>query len=326
MSKYHPPSATEFINFISKIVSPLKFKKVVVNIDEGPVLWVGDTHGFYDNITHAFELAKENSVSNLIFLGDYVDRGPLQTQTLANVAYSYAKSEGYEGSFDFLDPLFRESFPFKIIALKGNHEDIAMNRKDGFLDELIEIYGKSDLKSIIQSLELIYDHFPIMVETSWGTLGVHGGIPDLNSTNDAIKLNVMNTLRKLRIPIRNNPPSLINNDLVIAIEEFLWNDPSEKISNENIHFSKNSRGNVSKVFNQKAFNEFKENFGFNRLVRGHQSSRGSYESLWEDTLIHIFSGFPYFGKCKTPAYFLEFEDGSGKIIDHQNQTLYLIKN
>ena len=182
MSKYYPASATEFIDFVSKIVNPLKFKPVVVRIDKGPVLWVGDIHGFYDNIAHAIEMAKENSVSTLIFLGDYADRGPLQMQSLVNIAYIFAISEGYEGSFDFIDPLFQESFPFKIIALKGNHEDITVNKRYGFLSEIVEIYGNSNKKSIIQSIEIVYDHFPIIAETTWGTLGVHGGIPEFNDT------------------------------------------------------------------------------------------------------------------------------------------------
>ena len=325
MSKHHPASATEFIDFISKIINPIKFKPAVVRIDKGPVLWVGDIHGFYDNITHAIEMAKENSVSALIFLGDYVDRGPLQTQSLINIAYSFAISEGYKGSFDFIDPLFQESFPFKIIALKGNHEDIAVNKRYGFLSEINEIYGNSNLKNIIRSLEIVYEHFPIMVETTWGTLGVHGGIPEFKSFNNTIELETMKTLRKLKIPIKHNPPALLKMELKMTIEQFLWNDPHEKLSNEHVIFSDSMRGSPYKVFNQKAFNVFKENLGYKRLVRGHESSRGAFDSLWNDTLIHIFSAFPYFGNCNTPAFFLEFQDGSGKIIDHKNKTLYSIK-
>ncbi len=324
MSKYQPSSATEFIDFISKIVIPLKFKPAVVRIDKGPVLWVGDIHGFYDNITHAIEMAKENSVSTLIFLGDYVDRGPLQTQSLTNIVYSFARSEGYDGNFDFIDPLFLESFPFKIIALKGNHEDIAVNKRYGFLSEIVEIYGKTNLKSIIQSIEIVYEHLPIIAETKWGTLGVHGGIPEFKSFNDTVELEMVKTLRKLKIPIKHNPLKL-KMDLKMAIEQFLWNDPDEKLSNEHIIFSDSMRGSPYKVFNQKAFNVFMENLGYNRLVRSHQSSKGAFDSLWNDTLIHIFSAFPYFGNCNTPAFFLEFQDGSGKIINHQNQTLYSIK-
>ncbi|MHA1527046.1 MAG: metallophosphoesterase, partial [Promethearchaeota archaeon] len=183
-------------------------------------------------------MAKENSVSTLIFLGDYVDRGPLQMQSLTNIAYVFAKSEGYKGSFDFIDPFFQESFPFKIIALKGNHEDITVNKKD-FLTKIIEIYGKTDLKSIIQSLEIVYEHFPIIAETTWGTIGVHGGIPELKSFNNITVLELMKTLRKLRIPIKNNPLKL-NVEQVMAIEQFLWNDPDETLSNENVIFSENT--------------------------------------------------------------------------------------
>ncbi|KKM75405.1 hypothetical protein LCGC14_1390550 [marine sediment metagenome] len=325
MSTYQPSSVTEFIDFVSKVVKSLKFKPVVVRIDKGPVLWVGDIHGFYDNITYAIEMAKENSVSTLIFLGDYVDRGPLQTQSLTNIVYSFAKSEGYEGNFDFIDPLFQESFPFKIIALKGNHEDITVNKRYDFLSEIVEIYGKTNLKSIVQSIEIVYEHFPIIAETKWGTLGVHGGIPELKSFDKTIVLEMMKTLRKLKIPIKNNPLKL-NVEQVMAIEKFLWNDPDEKLANDQIIFSESMRGSPYKVFNQNACNVFLKNLGHNRLVRGHQSTKGAFDSLWNDTLIHIFSAFPYFGKCNTPAFFLDFQDGSGKIINHQNETLYSTKS
>ena len=324
MNKYQPTSASDFIDFTSKIVNPLKFKNAVRRIDKGPVLWVGDIHGFYDNIISAIEMAKENAVSTVVFLGDYVDRGPFQTQSLINIAYSFARSEGYEGNFDFVDPLFQEPFPFKIIALRGNHEDILMNKKNEFQTELIEFYGKSDLKSILQSVEMLYDHLPIMTETAWGTLGVHGGIPEYKSRNQSNKHELMTTLRKLRIPMKSNPPHLLKLEHMMAMEQMLWNDPNENLPNEHIIFGQNIRGSDFRTFNQNAFEAFKEKFGYKRLVRGHQSSRGAFGSLWNDSLIHIVSAFPYFGKCETPAFFLEFEEGGGKIIDHKNRTLYSI--
>ena len=60
---------------------------------------------------------------------------------------------------------------------------------------------------------------------------------------------------------------MIINEIINIIEQFLWNDPDEKLSNEHIIFSDSARGSQYKVFNQKAFNVFKENLEYNRLVR-----------------------------------------------------------
>ena len=56
-----------------------------------------------------------------------------------------------------------------------------MNKSYDFKSEIEKIYGSSNSKSIIKSLDIVYEHLPIMVETKWGTLGVHGGIPEFNN-------------------------------------------------------------------------------------------------------------------------------------------------
>lgn len=64
----------------------------------------GDIHGKYDMLEKALDYIKSQTPGTLIFLGDYVDRGPDSNKVLETII------QGISG--------------WKIIALKGNHEDM----------------------------------------------------------------------------------------------------------------------------------------------------------------------------------------------------------
>ena len=55
-SKFIPPSSSELKDFFIKIEKELRGRKAVVKIEKGPVLFVGDIHGYYQNIADAIHL------------------------------------------------------------------------------------------------------------------------------------------------------------------------------------------------------------------------------------------------------------------------------
>jgi serine/threonine protein phosphatase 1 len=66
----------------------------------------GDIHGDLDALERAFERLPERRESDtLVFLGDYLDRGPNSAEVVA-----YVRRLAVEG-------------PAKVVALRGNHED-----------------------------------------------------------------------------------------------------------------------------------------------------------------------------------------------------------
>lgn len=99
---------------------------------------IGDVHGCFDQLVIMMEkireYSEENDIkdSNLIFLGDYIDRGPKSKEVV-----------------DFLINL-QETFPGKVICLRGNHEQMMLdhlrNGERGFSDWL-DNGGRATLKS-----------------------------------------------------------------------------------------------------------------------------------------------------------------------------------
>ena len=81
-------------------------------------------------------------------------------------------------------------------------------------------------------------------------------------------------------------------------------------------------------FNRRALTDFFKDSGYKRLIRSHESSRGPYQILWNGRLIHVFSAHPYMGRMKitTPAFYLEYKDGTGKIINHKGEILKHVKS
>ena len=131
---------------------------------------IGDIHGCYNLLRELLEyrIKFDPLTDELIFLGDYIDRGPDSDKVAI-----YLRN-------------LRESYPDRIILLKGNHELMAYrafltnSQNDLFFWELeggrhtIESFGgfqraKEILMPFIRSLRIYYQTADFIF--------VHGGIP-----------------------------------------------------------------------------------------------------------------------------------------------------
>lgn len=87
-----------------------------------PVIIIGDIHGQFYDMIHMFEKVvdpKGIPQTNLLFLGDYVDRGIFSLEVLV-----------------FLYSL-KLNFPRSVIMLRGNHESRAMTEHFTFRTEIL---------------------------------------------------------------------------------------------------------------------------------------------------------------------------------------------
>ena len=133
----------------------------VVDIPAGSsVLYVGDLHGYFDCLEQALQLAEEKNADYVVFLGDYVDRGPKQIETILAITELALRDQ-------------------KFITLRGNHEDDRMNREYGFYNDLKKVYQDQEvLENVISSFSTIYEFLPLAaIKDGSGSLAVHGGIP-----------------------------------------------------------------------------------------------------------------------------------------------------
>ena len=74
------------------------------------ILAVGDIHGMYEKLIALMEQVQFDPAQDLlIFLGDYIDRGPQSLECL-----------------DYVMSLYKQ-YPERVICLKGNHESMCSN-------------------------------------------------------------------------------------------------------------------------------------------------------------------------------------------------------
>ena len=118
-----------------------------------PILVVADLHGDLNALRLALQKKSVLGCGTVIFLGDYIDRGP--------------------ASLDVLERLFllKIEEPDKIILLRGNHELRETNRFEGLfrdLDHDEDMYAR---------INQVFDNMPVAAVISDQIFCVHGGIP-----------------------------------------------------------------------------------------------------------------------------------------------------
>ena len=162
----------------------------------------GDLHGDYDNFKN---ILKTHRILNLIrqqraivvFLGDYIDRGPKQIELITILLNLFVK------------------FPQNIVLLRGNHEgpvDLPCTPRD-FTNKLSNLLGP-EAKKIEIGFQSIFDNMYSAAVIPHKALFLHGGIPiQAESLHD---INIAHEVHP-------DKPYL---------EEILWNDPMDNKGSE----------------------------------------------------------------------------------------------
>jgi protein phosphatase len=154
-------------------------------------LIVGDLHGDSDSLEKLISIVNfrkhlEDKSNKVVFLGDYVDRGPNQLETL-----EYALN------------LFKSN-PEQVILLRGNHEgpaDIPAYPND-FGKNVAMKFGE-DVSTYLEKTQSLFDSLLIGAIIEGRALLLHGGIPTQGKGLEDIAY----------APERGN------------LREILWNDP-----------------------------------------------------------------------------------------------------
>jgi predicted phosphodiesterase len=325
------PTLEQLQQFEQIVSSVLKNKPILREIKGDPTLYVGDLHGFNENLKSAFKVAQTRDVKNLVFLGDYIDRGPEQIRCALNALASFAISEGMTDQFAFIDDDINRKQQFNVITLRGNHDDKNISAQYDFLDSLFATFNNEKSTSLAFNIfDRLFRYLPIMVETDQRSIALHGGIP--NFLEESNFLDFPDLIRNIKTPSVEAEPIIDmiprkdpNRELKIALGQIVWNDALKLNESLDPQFLPNMRGEGIFEFNRGAWLKFAKSHNYRRLIRAHDSRMGAFDVFWNNTLVHVFSTFPYFGHIDKLAFFLEYKDGTGEIVDGVGKTIQNVK-
>jgi predicted phosphodiesterase len=139
-------------------------KKLIEIKKARKIIFVGDTHGDLEASQKAIkEFLKPGN--KIVFLGDYVDRGPFSKENL-----------------DFLLEQ-KEKFPDQIFLLQGNHEGHRILKFSPA--EFWESLSKKDYQKYSQVVE----SFPLAVVAK-DIIALHGALPEIEKIEDFEKIEI----------------------------------------------------------------------------------------------------------------------------------------
>ena len=162
----------------------------LIRHESGDFLIVGDTHGDLDTTLNAIKIAERENL-NLLFLGDYVDRGPKQIENIATLLE------------------LKLSWESKLTMLRGNHETMEMNKWYGFYSVVSSTFGPNFYNEFTK----VFSQLPYASLLRGKIFCVHGGIPQ--NLKDVEEINAF--------PKGEADPA----DLKVL--QLIWNDPSEDV-------------------------------------------------------------------------------------------------
>ncbi|CAD5210111.1 unnamed protein product [Bursaphelenchus okinawaensis] len=228
-----------------------------------PLTVCGDIHGQFNDLMRIFHKTGFPNVTNYLFLGDYIDRGKMNMETIL-----------------FLFSL-KLKYPQNFFLLRGNHETQLVNRIYGFYEELNRRYRSVKLYNTFQD---IFNCMPLTALVGSRILCMHGGLSqDLYNGKD------LSILKEIIRPLPDPPNPSLPLDL-------LWADPD--IATPKFKYS--IRG-VSCTFGVEVIKAVCQKYDLDLICRAHQVVQDGYEFFANRKLVTIFSAPHYCGQFDNAA-------------------------
>lgn len=246
--------ADRFVCLCSKALSVIRREPNLLRVP-GPCVFVGDLHGSAKDLLSIQSLGISQDYS-LVFLGDYVDRGPDSLEILEAVLS------------------LKVAFPFRVVLLRGNHEISSMNEVYGFTDELVAKLGFSAAIRVFDSCKELFPALPLAAVCCGGSVfACHGGVSpwlSLSSIESCDRFSVKD----------------VGQDDVV--DTLLWSDPREGDG-------PSDRGCAGVHFSESSLRSFLGSVGCACLVRGHEMADGVFFPFGGPVCVTVFSASDYCG-------------------------------
>ncbi len=235
---------------------------------------VGDIHGDLHTLNAIISRFNPNEWT-YIFLGDYVDRGDYQVETL----YVVLKLLLHKGA----------------CVLRGNHESPLTNFEYGFYFELLRKFGPNKGDLLYETCRQLFARLPIAAVLNDKYFLVHGGLPIQDVSIEDIE----------RLP---RPDELPSNEIAF---QMLWNDPSDDVEDygPNIY-----RGPGIYFFGPVITRRFLEKHDIEIVIRGHEFTPDGFKYNHNGKVLTIFTSRarPY---AWTKPHIAVYSHGTLKVVE-----------
>ncbi len=238
---------------------------VVEKTGSSPFVVIGDIHGDFMTLRKLLSRIGSKAVmkgdTNLVFLGDYIDRGPYQLEVLLTVLR------------------LKVEFPESVTLLRGNHEPPPnlLPYPHDFPEVLRRVYGYVKGKEVYSEFMELFNLLPAVLHVRGEALMMHGGLPT-------------ETYRK-EVTLLEYLQGKSEDQRMGILTELLWNDPIES----NIVRSPSPRG-AGYLFGRKVTEWVLKRFRVKAVFRGHEPVNSGFKINHGGRVVTLFTrlGPPYF--------------------------------
>eukprot|EP01091_Cochliopodium_minus_P014529 TRINITY_DN4946_c0_g1_i1.p1 TRINITY_DN4946_c0_g1~~TRINITY_DN4946_c0_g1_i1.p1 ORF type:complete len:775 (-),score=194.86 TRINITY_DN4946_c0_g1_i1:41-2365(-) len=269
-----------------------------------PSYVLGDVHGNYKDLqffsksfwNFGLKLCPARSV---LFLGDYVDRGPHSVET---VMYLFA---------------LKLMHPTKVFLLRGNHEfrdvngDTELYESTSFKAQCRALFGNNDMgDKVWEAVNNVFDYLPLAAVVDKRIFCVHGGVP--RYTQGGSK-NILHDIENIQRPLTEQHLLMDQTNQLPFTFDLMWADPAEpdeeeELDNDNSLFGTNERGGNTCIFSHRAMDEFFKKTGCSYIIRAHQRKDLGVDIQKGAKVLTVFSSSHYCGGHNSAAAILISEE------------------
>lgn len=278
---------------------------------EAPCYVLGDLHGNFRDLqyfsSNFWRTGLDICPADLLFLGDYVDRGPHSTEL---IAYLLA---------------LKVLYPRKVFLLRGNHEleSVCGNTEyygeGSFRSQLLNLAVKCNCLNIFdevwQSFMTCFEWMPLAATIDSKIFCCHAGLPRALMLGDqSSDRTILERVQDLQRPLREEQDIDADPDCVAM--DILWADPASQRERGimGMHglppgFALNlDRGGDACVFGEEAVAEFKRQTGCDFILRAHQPPDKGIRYQAGAKVITVFSSSHYCGMNNSAALIVVSSD------------------
>lgn len=223
-------------------------------------VFVGDTEGKIGLTKEVFRRYLSDEDTTMVFLGDYIDRGPYQIENVCELLMGAMKAPG------------------RVVLIRGNHETEDVSPHD-FPKQVRRIYGTEEGDAIYRRTMQFFAQLPLAAVVD-GYFCVHGGIPDpvpSLAELETLRIGVVSMVRELPDETR---PEI----------QLVWNDPAppkvERHLNKRGFLPNDPRG-IGMYYGPQAVEAFLSRNDLKGIIRGHGGAETAIRTNFNGRVVTI---------------------------------------